>query len=84
MLIGGGASTQFKLGQYIHFPNTTRLDCWSADVGIKPTMGAPHQHLLNTILQEFDPWANHMGEREIIGSDAQVIDCTKLIPELIS
>ena len=84
MLIGGGGCTQLKLGQYIHFPNTTRLDCWSADVGIKPTMGLPHQNLLNTILKEFDPWADHMGEQEIIGSDNQVIDCTERIPEITS
>lgn len=82
MLIGGG-STQLKLGQYIHFPNTTPVDCWSADVGIKPTMGLPHQQLLNTIMQQFDPWAEHLGERSIIGNDDQLIDCTGIIPELI-
>ena len=84
MLIGGGGCTHLKLGQYVHFPNTTRLDCWSADVGIKPTMGLPHQHLLNSIVQQFDPWADHMGEREVKGSDDQVIDCTGIIPEIES
>ena len=82
ILIGGGGCTQLKLGQYIHFPNTTRLDCWSADVGIKPTMGLPHQHLLNSVVQQFDPWADHMGEREVKGSEDQAIDCTQLISEL--
>lgn len=84
MLIGGGGCTQLKLGQYVHFPNTTRVDCWSADVGIKPTMGLPHQHVLNSILQQFDPWAEHMGEKEIKGSDDQLIDCTGVIPEILS
>ena len=83
MLIGGGSCTQLNLGQYIHFPNTTPVDCWSADVGIKSTMGLPHQHLLNTILQQFDPWVEHIGEKNILGNDDQRIDCTGIIPELI-
>jgi hypothetical protein len=83
MLVGGGGFSNLQLGQYIHFPNQTPLDCWAADVGIKSTMGYPHQPLLNSILQQYDPAASNIGGTSLQGNDGSTIDTSGTIFEML-
>ena len=83
VVIGGGGFSSLNLGQYIHYPRTTPVDCWAADTGTRPYMGHPHQPLLTTLLRQYDPTAASMGVTEVLGRDGSIIDCSGILSELL-
>lgn len=84
VLAGGRA---WANGRLVHLPRDLPFEAWSWDGSTLPTMGRPHQRLLNSIARAFGledssgaPWEAPL--REIVDAQGRRLDCSGVIDEL--
>ena len=80
VVAGGGGIV--RLGRWVHYPRDTPYE--GLQFTPTPTMGRPHQPLLTTLARAMGVEADAMPVRSVTGAGAQTIDCTGVLPELLS
>ncbi len=82
VVIGGGNGfSQFRMGRYLHYPADTPYRGWHWD-GQLPTMGRPHQHLINSIARQFGI-DDSIGIQSFRGKNDALINCAQTLTEMI-